>query len=576
MLLKKFNPKNSTTDIIALGKGVKLEVNFTEVETETEEINAVWVQVAREGDYPGYAGGEHPFAFEVDHFKQMITNIQGHPSYKVGEDGVGLENIIPWDFNHASELFPGAGNLPIEGAPAQAWTRDLKLAKDKDDKTCLMAYTLFLEPALTYIRDGKYQWSSVAVTFDAVHPETAENIGAYISSIALTNTPFIEGMEKLAASKFHLRYSFYEAAEDAKEAVGMMKQLFMLPETSTLEDIMIEVAKVATWIKNGNTPLGIDLEYIIGSMRKILGLPTLSTEEEVIDNASSIASRLIDEIAVASGVPSVAGGEPLDQISDLVNSATTMAKENEADMELIKMLAKELGVRESDDAVVAATKELIELRTKIMGTLKVEKDSNESILNVVEAIIASSTHLSALLTALGVEDVTSATAKVVTLTENSEELTKIKPEFDKMQESLKLQEEKMIETDVAEVMNSRNFTEDLKEPLLLFRKSNPEEFTKKYPKIEKPEDKSNKHPLLTKNLVVAPSGEDKDPKTGETIPASDGQVDLAKYPGRNSSERAINYIKATNPGSKDWKYEDLCETAFNFKNQANVVDSSNN
>jgi hypothetical protein len=170
--------------IIGLGKHIKLEADIESI--DSEDPKPVWVQIARAGDYPGYICGDQPFKLTEEHFQQMIDNIHSHPAFTAGEDGLGKENIIPWDFNHASEMFPGAGTLPIEGAPAQAWTRDLKMAKDEDSKTCLMAYTLFLEPALSYIRNGQYQWSSIAANLKAIHPETGEDIGALISSIAIS------------------------------------------------------------------------------------------------------------------------------------------------------------------------------------------------------------------------------------------------------------------------------------------------------------------------------------------------------------------------------------------------------
>jgi hypothetical protein len=559
--------------IFTLGKCIKLDADVEDLNLESP--TPVWVQVARAGDYPGYASGEQPFEFTESHFQQMINNIHNHPSFSVGEDGLGVENIIPWDFDHASEMFPGAGNLPIKGAPAQGWTRDLKMAKDKDGKTCLMAYTLFLEPALSYVRNNQYQWSSVAVTFDATDPETGDNVGAIISSIALTNRPFIEGMEKLAASKTIGLRRYYGRAENINEVIYSLKSLFGLLETSSIDDVMVEVMKLSNWVENGDIPLGVDIAGIVASIREILGLPTLSTEKEVIDNALSIPSRLVDEMAVASGVPTVVGNEPLDQISDLVETAA-MAKRNEADMELIKALASKLGSRESDDAVVAAVEELIALRSGVTDILNVNKDTNESIIGSITEFINASARFDDVLKALGVEDENSAAEKIVTLTEHSNEYTKIKPEFDKMMEVIKAQEDKKIEDEVVEVMSSRNFTNDLKVPLMLYRHQDPEGFAKKYPKIDDTSNKLSRHSLLTKTIAVTPDGKENkiDDTTGEPI-ADRKVINLARYEGVNKTDRAMACIKATVSESKDWSHEKVWTEACNLMKQSNVVDSSN-
>jgi hypothetical protein len=559
--------------IYTLGKCIKLEADIES--TEQEDPKPVWVQIARAGDYPGYISGDKPFELTEVHFQQMIDNIHNHPSFVAGEDGVGIENIIPWDYNHASEMFPGAGNLPVEGAPSQAWTRDLKMAKDKDGKTCLMAYTLFLEPALSYIRNDQYQWSSIAARFDAIHPETGENIGAIITSIALTNTPFIEGMEKLAASKNIDLRRYYSRAEDINEAIHSLKSLFGLMETVTIDDVMMEIMKLSNWIENGDTPMGVDLVGIIGSIREILGLPTLSTEKEVIDNALSIPSRLVDEMAVTSGIPAIAGTEPLDQISDLVETAA-MAKRNEADMELIKVLASKLGSRESDDAVVAAVEELIALRSGITDTLNINKDTNESIMSSVAEFVTASGNLSNILKALGANDEVAATEKIVTLTEHSNEYTKIKPEFDKLMEQVQIQEDQKIEAEVTDVMSSRNFPDDLKEALLLYRKNNPEGFAKKYPKIENTNDQSNRHSLLTAVIASAPDGKEKKIDKAVGSPTENKNViDLRNCEGVNITDRAKNYILANIPESKNWSYDKLIIEACELKKQENVVDFSN-
>ncbi len=162
---------------------------------------AMWVQVAREGNFKGYAGGASPFRFTRADLTAMVRNVQSHPSFERGPTGDPVGLVIPWDYNHASEQDPTLGDLPVSGAPAQAWTLDLEIRQGSHGFFELWALTQFLEPARTYVRSSMYQWASVAVTFNAINPVSGEDQGALITSIALTNTPFIEGMQKLVASK---------------------------------------------------------------------------------------------------------------------------------------------------------------------------------------------------------------------------------------------------------------------------------------------------------------------------------------------------------------------------------------
>ncbi len=181
-------------------RGASVELRVREPAPSRVEGLGEWVQVAKEGDYTGYQGGRQPFSFTRQVFDQLVRNFRLHPSYRLGPDERGEVGIVPWDFNHASERDPTAGDLPVLGAPAVGWTSDLDVRTGADGKAELWAYTTFLEPARSYIKAGQYKWASVAVAFEAIDPLTGENIGAVLTSIALTNQPFIEGMQELIAA----------------------------------------------------------------------------------------------------------------------------------------------------------------------------------------------------------------------------------------------------------------------------------------------------------------------------------------------------------------------------------------
>src|SRR5258708_7354808 len=76
------------------------------------DVDAKWVQVAREGQYLGYAGGAKPFTLTLSNMREAVTNLHQHPSFVAGPTGDGTADVIAWDYNHASEQDPTSGNLP--------------------------------------------------------------------------------------------------------------------------------------------------------------------------------------------------------------------------------------------------------------------------------------------------------------------------------------------------------------------------------------------------------------------------------------------------------------------------------
>jgi hypothetical protein len=156
-----------------------------------------WLQVAQEGAFLGHPTG--PFELNATVFDELVRNFRRHPSYVAGADGFGTAPIVAYDFHHASEE-PDKQTLAVLGAPAQAWALDLETRTGADGKAQLWALTQYLEPARTYVRGGKYRWCSIAVWPDTIDPVSGENIGWYLSSIAFTNDPFIQGMMPIAAT----------------------------------------------------------------------------------------------------------------------------------------------------------------------------------------------------------------------------------------------------------------------------------------------------------------------------------------------------------------------------------------
>ncbi len=270
----------------------------------------------------------------------MVANIRSHPAYKLDANGVAVGPVVPWDFNHASEQDPTTGELPALGAPSQGWTYDLQVRTDATGQAELWALTRFLEPARTYVKAGQYRWASVAVALNAVDPTTGANVGAMVTSIALTNTPFVEGMESLAASRrtntekyrpmkhsqanITARREFYSSAQSTEEAISDMRELFRLPETAGASEVAQQIAIVKGWFAKGAAPLGTDVQYIVGSLRTILNLPTLTPDQEVLTQAATSVQLLVQQKpgAVAPGSELV----PTTELPTVRDAAAHLAK----------------------------------------------------------------------------------------------------------------------------------------------------------------------------------------------------------------------------------------------------------
>lgn len=142
----------------------------------------VWIQVAKQGKFRGHAAG--PFEMSLQTFEEIIRNFKASQNQS-----------IPVDFEHASEQEPTEGSIPVNGAPAQGWILDLKIGNDGN----LYGLVEWLPLAREYIQKKQYKFLSPAIVFGAKDRVTGKAIGARLSSVALTNNPFLDGMAPLAA-----------------------------------------------------------------------------------------------------------------------------------------------------------------------------------------------------------------------------------------------------------------------------------------------------------------------------------------------------------------------------------------
>jgi phage I-like protein len=141
-----------------------------------------WIQVAKLGAFKGHAMG--PFEFTEKVFERIIENFERTSNREV-----------PVDFEHATEMPACDGDIATHGAPATGWI--IQLANR--GASGLWGLVEWLEPGLSYVREGRYRYFSPAVVFNYRDGRSGESVGPVLVSGGLTNRPFLDGMAPVTA-----------------------------------------------------------------------------------------------------------------------------------------------------------------------------------------------------------------------------------------------------------------------------------------------------------------------------------------------------------------------------------------
>jgi hypothetical protein len=336
-----------------------------------------WIQIAEAGEFKGHASGKQ-FELTAAVFEQIILNFRRHPSYKAD----GTARVVAFDFNHASEVNPAL--VAVNGAPAQAWAMELEVRIDVAGVPQLWALTDLLEPARTYIREGKYQWTSLGVWDSGKDPRTGEQIGWHISSVAFTNDPFIQGMVPIAASRHGSVALALDAGDiDASDIIDEFRWIFGLTETAGLVEVTAELAKLQEMATStAPPPIGVDVGSLVGRIKRLLGLGILATAEDVFAATTELLARL----AEASATPAAPAAAPLPTTpTTAALQSRSATNNNEADMTLMKKMAAHFGIPADDGQIEAR----VMLELKEGDTAKTGLDKMLGLLGVTDVTLAT-------------------------------------------------------------------------------------------------------------------------------------------------------------------------------------------
>jgi Mu-like prophage I protein len=300
----------------------------------------VWIQVAKVGTWRGHPSG--PFELTPHIFSEIVSNFKATQN-----------RVIPVDFEHASEADPTAGSIPAIGAPAQGWIRDL----DNRGKAGLWGLVEWGDLAREYIKAGKYYSVSPAIRFGAKDRVTGEAVGARMTSLALTNSPFLDGLASLAA-----RDTLAQPLAAPDEYMPRIRAALSLSPLAGPLECVTELARLRDRIAESTDPRGgVTGPYITALSTCVGALPPAASFEDLCD----AAFELIDA--------SVADHSPSAHMADTdTEPETAMAENSNISPAEAKHAATVTKLRDAEEKIVNH-EETIETLQKQLATAQKEQ-----------------------------------------------------------------------------------------------------------------------------------------------------------------------------------------------------------
>jgi hypothetical protein len=194
-----------------------------------------WIQLARTGSFVSSRYGQ--FSITRDDLKQMLHNFE-HVTPKAPTQ-------LPIDYDHLS-MTP---QKPGDGIAA-GWLTQLRLRADGDELWGLVSWTA---PAAAKIKEGEYKFISPSFVKDHTHKDGSK-IGTTLLAAAITNHPFLEGMDALTLYSFGVMgHIATRASEDAGETHNMATTTKVLSMAEIGQRVMIAPGKAHTQDEVGGT-----------------------------------------------------------------------------------------------------------------------------------------------------------------------------------------------------------------------------------------------------------------------------------------------------------------------------------
>ena len=507
-----------------------------------------WIHIANEGSYLGHHQG--PFELARADLDTMVKNFRADPRYSASDEGVGQAKVVPFDYEHASEMAPFLGSIPQGGAPAPAWALDLKVENDADGRAQLFALAKLGKKIRGQMDEGEYAFVSMAFTDKATHPETGAKLGHKISSIAFTNQPFIRDLQPIAARARGLNEFFAFPAGSAEEAFNQLREMLGLGVSTAPGDVQAEVLKILDMSRGRiDTPPGLDAAEAVAAIRTTFNLPVTASLEDIESEVGVAAGSLIQPQLQPGEAPP--GSPP-------PGGTTTSATHQEPDIMPLSELGKKVALSVRKHGVTL---------NKVI-TLQEDVDAEAA----VDELAANSSSLSEILKAMGVKDPTAALSNIAELRDAESKLSAAQAELAEALAVTQQVEQAQATADVAAALKAKGFDKAAQPALLSHRAQLLGDAKKALPETATVDQRkaavdgartaffshygvvAADQEYLLKNFVAAPDAQLDPPAV---VPAGTSQVatprgdggstiDLSAFDGRNGTEKIMAYL-----GSKD-------------------------
>lgn len=293
-----------------------VQLDGVAVTLSDEDGKPVWIQIAKPGTFRGHPAG--PFTMNRQTFEEIVRN------FKATEN-----QSVPIDFEHASESEPTAGTIPALGAPAQGWIRDMRIGDDGN----LYGLVEWGDLARDYIKRGMYKFFSPAIRFGSRDRVTGASVGARMTSGALTNNPFLDGMKPLAAkdAAVEMRAALAHAPHEYMPAIRAALRMPELCSARECSDMLGTLRDHLDAVDGDHEAMheGIRLADYLKPLRDLTGAQPGATWDEVFDTVEDLIHAAIGEHEVEEHGGDGDGAEMTDEddgadMTDASTETTTM------------------------------------------------------------------------------------------------------------------------------------------------------------------------------------------------------------------------------------------------------------
>ena len=260
-----------------------------------ETNKRVWNQLALAGSFRGHPAG--PFAMTADTFKQIEANFV--------KDGIP----IPFDFDHEIENTNNPGRA-LGQVPAAGWIHSVSARGDK-----LFGEVEWLPETRSKILSGSYKFISPAIRFGAKDPKSGLDVGAKLSSAAITNKPFLRDLPQIKASDggtttflcseitgpelVELAAASGNYAMHQNQFLPAFRRMLGLDDLSSPSDMLDKVDRLSELcdMADGDpsaTVEGVNLGNYIPQLRSFMAMPANTTLDDLLNAVSEMIGSAID------------------------------------------------------------------------------------------------------------------------------------------------------------------------------------------------------------------------------------------------------------------------------------------